>query len=447
VAGSVALAMDADDELPEIRRVRLASATDPSLWMQAAVEDDGTFEAVVPAGDYTVSVPERTIGNPYDNLIALAPASTVEVTVPAGGKVDAPALAVAAAPELDFLEDEGVLFDFTPARAQAFDQLVEELMARYQVPGVSLALVKDGVVVHQRAYGVQNAYSGEAVRADTVFEAASITKTIFAFAVNRMAERGEIDLDRPLHEYLPFEDIAYDDRYRAITARHVLSHQTGLPNWRWQNDDGRIDIKFEPGTAYGYSGEGFEYLGRVVAHIADKPLETVLLEETQRPMGLTENTWFSSNDALKAVVSRGHLDGMAGPHDLPGAVGVAFSMYTEAGAFANYMLALMKREGLSAEQYDRMLSPETPLPEDDLNDPEIPESYGLGFHLADTPLGLAWGHGGNNGNFTCQFEIYDEHDLGFVIFTNANTGPKLVDDLREYLVMGRKPGSDGSTAP
>ena len=154
-------------------------------------------------------------------------------------------------------------------------------------------------------------------------------------------------------------------------------------------------------------------------------------------MGLTENTWFSESEALAAVVSRGHLDGMAGPHGLPGSVGVAFSMYTEAGAFANYMIALMKREGLTAAQYERMLTPQIALPTEELDDREVPESYGLGFHLAETPLGLAFGHGGNNGNFTCQFEIYDEHDIGFVIFTNSNTGPVLVDALRQYLVMGR----------
>ncbi|MEM1089113.1 MAG: serine hydrolase domain-containing protein, partial [Pseudomonadota bacterium] len=248
--------------------------------------------------------------------------------------------------------------------------------------------------------------------------------------------RGVIDLDKPLYEYLPFEDIAHDKRYQKITGRMALSHQTGFPNWRWANDDGKIDIKFYPGIKYGYSGEGFEYLGRVVSHLTGKSLEQVLLEEALQPMGFAGNTYFSDRPELHRQASRGHLAGMTGPHDFPGEVGVAHSMYTEAKTFSGFMVSLLARKGLSAEGYEKMLEPQVEVPLDPEERPQWPSRYGLGFHLMNTPYGLAYGHGGNNGNFTCQFELYPEQNMGFAIFTNADTGSLLVNALREYLVIG-----------
>ena len=101
-----------------------------------------------------------------------------------------------------------------------------------------------------------------------------------------------------MYTYLPFEEIEHDERYKLITARHVLSHQTGFPNWASMNPDGKIDIKFIPGTAYGYSGEGYEYLKRVVTKVTGKDIETILKEEVLDPLSL-KNTYFSVNDYLK----------------------------------------------------------------------------------------------------------------------------------------------------
>lgn len=125
---------------------------------------------------------------------------------------------------------------------------------------MSVVLVKDGKTVYYRTFGVRNFYTGEPVTRETLFEACSITKIVFAFLVNKMADRGEIDLDKPLCEYLPFVAMEHDPRHRKITARHCLAHRSGFPNWASNNDDGKLDIKAHPGTKFGYSGEGFEYV-------------------------------------------------------------------------------------------------------------------------------------------------------------------------------------------
>ena len=423
-------------------RVRARSTENPELWVQALADETGSFAIELPPGRYELSSVDRMM-QVDDMHQVVAPATPVSVAIRRSAETTAPTLRLAPVPMPIELPERGALFGFEPGDRKAFDRVVATLMDHFQVPGASIALVKDGALMHHNTYGSRNAYSGEAVEDDTLFEAASITKAVFAFAANRMAERGEIDLDRPLHTYLPFEDIAHDRRYEKITARHVLSHQTGFPNWRWMNPDGKIDIKFYPGIQYGYSGEGFEYLGRVLAHIAGEPLEAIVRREALSVMGFEKNTFFAEGPQVREQAARGHWAGMAGPNDFPEEIGVAHSMYTEARTFSNFMLGLLAKEGLSAEGYEKMLEPQVATPLEPGDEPPWPGRYGLGFHMMNSPYGLAYGHGGNNGNFTCLFEVYPDHQMGFVVFTNADTGSLLANALREYLVIGVSDAEEG----
>ncbi|MEM9529713.1 MAG: serine hydrolase [Pseudomonadota bacterium] len=435
LTGQIALA--GEEPTAQELRVRVSSQDRPQLWLQARADKTGRYRLKVPAGAYEVSSVDRLLEGSDGEPRVLAPARPAVVKVLAGKLADAAPLALKTVPLPVDLPARGALFGFDQQSADALDRVVPLLMAHYQVPGASLALVKDGGLVLHRTYGEANAYSREKVGPDTLFEAASITKAVFAFAVNRLAERGVIDLDRPLHTYLPFEDIAHDKRYQKITARHALSHQTGFPNWRWMNETGKLDIKFYPGIKFGYSGEGFEYLGRVVAHLTGKPLEQVLAEEVLVPLQFEKNTYFSDGDAVRKQTSRGHLAGMAGPLDIPGQVGVAHSMYTEARTFSNFMLGLLAQKGLSADGYEKMYEPQIEVPLDETDRPQWPRRYTLGFHLMNSPFGPAVGHGGNNGDFTCLFEIYPEQQVGFAVFTNADTGSLLASALRDYLIVGQ----------
>ncbi len=432
--GTAVLPVDAE-EGDETLRLRVQSLADPRLWMQTRTDAQGAYELTLPVGEYRLSSVDQVIWV-GDRPDVIAPAEPLEVAIKANAVTDAGAMELLVLDEPVRMPAQGALFDFSAKDAADLERAMNAWMDHYQVPGVSLALVKDGEVIHHAVYGVQSVYSSKAVTSDTLFEAASITKTVFAFTVNRLAERGEIDLDRPLYTYLPFEEIAHDERYKKITARHVLSHQTGFPNWRWANDDGEMDIKFYPGIQYGYSGEGFEYLGRVVSHILDEPLEDIVRRETVEVMNFTPRTFFAEAPELHEHTSRGHLSGMTGPHDFPSEIGVAYSMYTEASSFANFLIGLLAKEGLSAESYALMLEPQVAVPAEPGEKPGWPARYGLGFHMMNSPFGLAYGHGGHNGNFSCLFEIYPEHDMGFVVFTNADNGWLLAESLREYLVIG-----------
>src|SRR5215467_468183 len=134
---------------------------------------------------------------------------------------------------------------------------VPRLMREADIPGMSITLIRGGKIAWHGNFGVKNAKSAQPIDDDTVFEAASLSKPVFAYAVLKLVEQGKLGLDVPLTSYLPKPYIA-DDRLKEITARFVLSHRTGFPNWRGEGNP--LTIHFTPGERFSYSGEGFVYL-------------------------------------------------------------------------------------------------------------------------------------------------------------------------------------------
>lgn len=124
------------------------------------------------------------------------------------------------------------------------DRFLREQMDSLQLPALSIAIINDGKIAYHRTLGVADINTGVRVNDQSVFEAASLSKPVFAYWVMKMAEKGKLDLDKPLYQYLPFPEISHDERYKLITARMVLNHTTGFPNWRWYDRaDSALHIK------------------------------------------------------------------------------------------------------------------------------------------------------------------------------------------------------------
>ena len=434
VSGSIAWDKKTDVKLPA--QIRLLDINNQKNWVTATVDSTGNYAAEIPAGKYNVAFAD-TYFQRKNNVYATAQAKPVIVSAIAGKKASVATLIVPSTPAPDLIPDKGVLHHFDAATAKQIDHFIETYQQYYNIPGVSLALVKDGKLVYYKTYGVKNTFTKEPVDSNTLFEAASVTKPVFSFAVQRLAERGVIDLDKPLYLYLPYPDIAYDDRYKLMTARHVLTHRTGFPNWRYMNPDGKLDLKFTPGTGYGYSGEGFEYLKMVVQQITGKKVVQVLQEEVIQPIGLW-HTFFSRNDSLRRMVANGHFDGLPNYDELPESPGMAYSMHTEAKIFTRFMLYLLEQKGLSAKTYDEMFSKHSDYnigPNDEK--PKFPVYMGESLEIRETPLGKSFGHGGNNGDFKCTFRVYKDLKMGYVLFTNSNTSDQLLQHIGEFLVEGK----------
>jgi CubicO group peptidase (beta-lactamase class C family) len=169
-----------------------------------------------------------------------------------------------------------------------------------QVPGIAVAGRIGGSPV-AIVSGVKRAGSDEPVTAGTVFPAASLSKPVFALAVRQLVKAGKLAWDKPLQDYL---DLGLAGDAARITAAHVLSHATGLPNWRFQPDE-KLTAVFSPGSRWQYSGEGFVLLQRAVEAIAGAPIAAFMKKTVLDPLGMTSST-FAWTPAIEVRAVAGH---------------------------------------------------------------------------------------------------------------------------------------------
>ena len=411
------------------KTVDVISSSDEKLHVSILIDSTLSYKSKLPFGSYEVCFSNAYIKKDEEDIrLDLTKPLVINITHEQK-ELQPYVLEEMRKPEIK--RDSGVLFGFSSSATSEIDQYMESIMSYYAVPGASMGLIVDDSLVYHKTYGVKNALTNEPVDEHTIFQAASITKPVFAYAVLRLSDQKVIDLDKPLHEYLKFDELEGDERYHKMTARHVLSHKSGLPNW------GRRLI-FEPGTSHGYSGEGFEYLKRVVEKITGKEILKILEEEVTIPFGLIKNTYFTREQEMFAKVAIGHNHNLPTTNWIINRVGVARSMYTEAKEFSKFILKAINGQGLSRSTYQDMLRSQTFMPKND-NNPvaDWKRSFGLGILKKDSPYGMCYSHGGSNRYFQSLFEYYKDKKVGFVVFCNNNKGYELGNDLRRFLIIGK----------
>lgn len=316
---------------------------------------------------------------------------------------------------------------------------LESRMDALNIPGLSIAVINNSKVVYHQTFGFANLEKKLPVTNETIFEGASMSKSVFAFFVMKFVEEGKLDLDKPLYEYLPYEDIAYDDRYKKITARLVLSHRSGFPNWRENEDDKKLKIKFEPGTDYEYSGEGYQYLAMVLKHIENTDwngLEALFQEKVAKPLKMEHTVFIPTSDVYKkkAQPYNNQKEQIDWKNDYwykkdQDKFVAPSSIHSEPIDFSKWMTAIMHKKILSESSYDELLKHHSKISTSS-NGTSI--YYTLGFLTADKDYNSTYFHSGNNAGFTCGYVLDTKKDWGFVLFTNSEKGEKLTDEVWNY---------------
>jgi len=310
-----------------------------------------------------------------------------------------------------------------PASIHALEQTVPELMRTYSVPGLSLALIRDGNIYWVKSFGVKDGIAP--VTKDTTFEAASLSKVVFAYAVLKLVDQHKINLDAPLQHYLDAPYIQGDPRINKITARLVLTHRTGFPNWRTKEG---LTIHFEPGDHFSYSGEGFVFLAKAVERITGQSLNDFVQQMVFTPLGMASSSyiWRPDYNARTAIGHDG--DGRAQDKWKPKEANPASSMQTTALDYARFMTALLNGKGLKPDTLKQMETPQTPVQQNctancfNIAPLSANLFWGLGVGLEKTSAGLAFWHWGDNGAFKAYMVGFPEHESGLVMFTNSENG-------------------------
>lgn len=306
----------------------------------------------------------------------------------------------------------------------AQEQQLQALTSQYGIPGVQLVVMRGGKTeIHNWGFTNQDAH--KEITSNTVFEAASLSKAVFAYTVMRLYDRGVLSLDTPLLHYIGTYDRfdPADPRYEKITARMVLRHTTGLPNW----GDEYARLIFTPDSTYSYSGEGFQYLQKVVEKLTGMGLQELVQQEVFTPLSMTLSSyiWTSKFDTLSAFGNdpeavKWHTKAMA-----------AASLLTCAHDYALFLRAVMAGTGLKPATHRMMLER---------------QSAGVWFKHRVTPANqhIWWGLGigiqanetgdwiwqwGDNGDFKGFFIANPKKKEALVYFTYSKWGLHITTEV------------------
>jgi CubicO group peptidase (beta-lactamase class C family) len=322
------------------------------------------------------------------------------------------------------------------------------LAAEHRVTGASLAVVQGGELTLAAA-GVRDVRSGEPVDARTVFDAASLTKPLVAYAALQLVDAGVLQLDEPLSRWTA-PIVPGDPLASLITLRHVLAHTCGLQNLRGKEP---LRMYFRPGERFSYSSIGFTHLQSALEARTGEPLEATLRRLVFEPLGMRSSSlvW---HDRFAANVATPHDAGQPLDKHRPLAANASWSLQTTAADYAAFATAVLRAERLSPATWKQWVTPNVMVPLGaivDLDSVAKPTGRDIGW-------GLGWGverkagtlfQWGKVSGVRAFAMLNPGRQVALVLLTNSNTGLRLMEGLTRDLLPGEHPAvrwlADGVT--
>lgn len=306
---------------------------------------------------------------------------------------------------------------------QTIPPYLERELIDNNITGISIATIHHNRISPVENWGLADKESDRPITDTTLFSAASLSKTVFSYIVMQLVDEHKLDLDTPLYHYDP-EEITDNPQYKLITARIVLSHRTGFPDWRPKG--GKLTISFKPGERFSYSGEGYAYLQKAVESIEKQPLSVIADRRVFQPLGMTHSTYVSTFSPLMAE-GYGNDGKRHDPFSSSG--NAAYSLMTTAGDYALFLQAIMNGKSLSTQILQIMENPEVTVDADCTYCTDHPSGHpsktlswalGWGVEKADNHTYL-W-HWGDNTFFKAFVYMDPKNKNALVYFTNSENG-------------------------
>jgi CubicO group peptidase (beta-lactamase class C family) len=325
------------------------------------------------------------------------------------------------------------------AVASDLQTYLPQLLEKARIPGLQIALIRDGKIAWHQNFGVKNAKTLEPVTDETIFEAASLTKPFFAYYVMKLVDHGVIDLNKPLLGYVPRgvveKEIGHSldeagfrrDWLEKVTARHVLSHSSGLPH----GESGKpYPLFFEPGTKWRYSAEGYYLLQKAVEQLKGDKLENLMQKEVLNPLGMTRSCLVWREDYEKSMAN-GH-DHFSKPEEFRKRqeAHAGATLYTTAEDYAKFVCAMLNGAGLRPETLKEMLTPQIDM------DKEKGVGWSLGFGTQTDSNGLGFWQWGDYGIFRNYIIAYPKEKMGVVYLANSFYGLSIVQEIISHSLGG-----------
>jgi len=330
---------------------------------------------------------------------------------------------------------------------------LSEQLKKYHTPGLSIAVINNGKIEWARGFGIANEESKDSVDIETLFEAGSVSKPTFALTVMKLKEKGIVDLDKDVNEYLKAWKVPSHDNWQPkLTLRQLLSHTAGLtvhgfPGYlktdsiptvpqllsgKSPANTGEVKVNILPGTAFRYSGGGTTIAQQTIMDITGKSFPALTREELFNPLKLKHSTYMQPlPDSLEEIAST------AFPYKGIPIVG-RYHVYPEmaaAGLWTNpselALLAIEVQKALKGESsfykketIEEMLTPQ-----------KIASNIGIGFFLNGKGDSARFGHGGWDEGFVTDLAAYKHLGKGAVIMINSNEGVALLNEIMQAIAI------------
>jgi len=323
---------------------------------------------------------------------------------------------------------------------------ISQRMKHFKVPGLSVAVIKDGKIAWAKGYGIANKKTNQDVNINTLFQAGSISKPVAALAALKLVQNENIDLDTDANQYLntwKIPDSSYTKK-QAVTLRHLLTHTAGItvhgfPGYQQheilpanpdvlngKGNTAEIFVDQLPGSNWRYSGGGYTVMEQLVEDVSELSFATYLKNEILKPLGMSDSTFEQPLPKDKWSLASAAFDSKGKQiqgdwHNYPEQA--AAGLWTTPTDLAKYIISIQKsRKGnktelLNTETVNKMLTIHQ-------------GNWGLGPHLANHKQGLVFGHGGKNAGFTNNLLAYADSGNGIVIMSNGDSANPLIAELQ-----------------
>ena len=333
---------------------------------------------------------------------------------------------------------------------QGLDALtLAEVMRRFRVPGVSVAVIRDFQIHWAKGYGVADVSSGRAVQADTPFQAASISKPVTAMAAMRLAQDGRFSIDDDVNRHLKSWKVPQSDLTKAqpVTPRSLMSHTSGaddgfgFPGYepsaarpgvvqilegQAPSNVGRVTFARPPYAAYKYSGGGVTLMQLLVTDLTGEPFAALMRTRVLDPLGMTSSTFEQPPpDAWTARLSHAH-NGQGAHGDVSWHVypeQAAAGLWTTPSDLARFAIEVQQAvrgpagKVLSQASAREMTSPVGTGP------------FGVGLTVEKRGEGWYFSHGGSNWGFRCSLVAHVRKGYGVVVMTNGDAGGAVISEI------------------
>lgn len=316
---------------------------------------------------------------------------------------------------------------------------MESWLAEYDVPAAAIAYIENGSLKWSSVHGEQS--PGVAASEATLFNIASMTKSITAETILRLVSSGKIDLDEPMSAYWIDPDLKNDPRHELLTPEIALRHRAGFPNWRPKDNSG-LTFQFEPNEKTSYSGEGYDYFARFAEKKLNQPFTELARAQVLGPLGMDQTSYIRQDWFDGRVATPQGPKGVIGDPDVRTQWSAADDVHITIDDYAKFLVSVMNNDGVTAEIAEQRLRiSENVFAKGCPWGPDtcpIKGGFGMGWAVFSYEGETVVMQGGGDwGERTLGFFV-PERDIGIIVFTNGANGSAIIKEVVQILY----PGSD-----